>query len=71
MQANNKSLGRDPGWTEWLYNATASRSVPVSRGSILDGQLPKLIIHLVVEVLAQEEWPEPKQGVHLCRLTDT
>jgi len=44
---------------------TVSHVIPVTGRSILDGQLPKLIVHLVVEVLAEEERPEPKQRVHL------
>lgn len=49
----------------------SNRSVsPVVFFGILHGALFELLVHLPVEVVPQEERPEPEQGVHLLRLAD-
>jgi hypothetical protein len=43
--------------------------IPVSGSGILDSERLELLVHLLVEVLAQEEGPETEHGVHLLGLT--
>lgn len=43
---------------------------PVVFFGIFHGALFELLVHLPVEVVPQEEGPEPEQGVHLLRLAD-
>lgn len=42
---------------------------PEALASILDGQRPELSVHFLVEVLPEEERPEPEECVHLLRLS--
>lgn len=43
---------------------------PVVFFGVFHGALFELLVHLPVEVVPQEERPEPEQGVHLLRLAD-
>jgi len=66
MAKNSKTLRtfREVVQPRWCITISY-HTVPISGGSILHRQLPKLVVHLVVEVLPQEERPESKQRVHL------
>ena len=50
--------------------ARPSAHTPVAVNGVLVGQLAELLVHLAVEVVAQEERPEAEEGVHLLRLPD-
>lgn len=43
---------------------------PVAFFGILQSQLLELLIHLLVEVISEEEGPEAEESVHLLRLAD-
>lgn len=43
---------------------------PVVFLGVLHGTLFELLVHPPVEVVPQEERPEPEEGVHLLRLAD-
>lgn len=49
----------------------ALEAVAESVGAVFGSQLTEVVIHLAVEVVAQEEGPESVQGIHLVRLADT
>jgi len=70
---NSKTLNNLPVGvgTVFMHFTPCLRILPVSGSSVVHGQLPKLVIHRAVEVLAQEERPEPKECVHLGRLSNT
>lgn len=44
--------------------------LPVSLLPILHSQLLELLIHFLVEVISEEEGPEPEERVHLLGLTN-
>jgi len=62
-------------WAELALEAVAVEAeealeaVAVSGLGVLDGERAELLVHLAVEVLAEEERPEPEHGVHLLRVT--
>ena len=57
------------GWGYLNSNNTACvPDGPVVLLGLLHGELPELFIHLPVEVVSQEEGPEPEECVHLLRL---
>ena len=49
----------------------ALEPVSVARGGVLPGQRPELRVHLLIEVLPQEERPEAEEGVDLLAVPDT
>lgn len=57
------NVGSDP--------AAVGHWLPVTFFPILYWQLLELFIHLLVEMISQEEWPESEECVHFLRLSNS
>ena len=41
-------------------------ALPVSYNRVLPSNPPELVVHLLVEVVAEKEGPKSEEGVHFC-----
>jgi len=53
-----------------VVSKKALQTISVAFFGILQSQLLKLLIHLLVEVISEEEGPEAEESVHLLRLAN-